>query len=126
MCSSKKTLSIFKRVCKRYGRLRRPRDPRGGLCREARDILFAGVNRGTLSMLASVVGQQQMNNEQNPWANLDATVRTPEAAAGGEAVARGADVRNTPQWNGRNNAWAEWNARDNSRADWSSWGWRRE
>ena len=126
MCSSKKTLSILKRVCKRYGRLRRPRDPRGGLYREARNILFAGVNQGTLSMLASVVVQQQMNNEQNPWANLDATVRTPEAAAGGEAAARGADVRNTPQWNGRNNAWAEWNARDNSRAGWSSWGWRRE
>ena len=126
MCSSKKTLSIFKRVCKRYGRLRTPRDPRGGLYREARNILFAGVNQGTLSMLASAVGQQQMNNEQNPWANLDATVRTPEAAAGGEAAARGADVRNTPQWNGRNNAWAEWNARDNSRAGWSSSGWRRQ
>ena len=106
--------------------MRRPRDPRGGLYREARDILYAGVNRGTLSMLASAVGQQQMNSEQNPWANLDATVRTPEAAAGGEAAARGAGVRNTPQWSGKNNAWAEWNARGNSRAGWSSWGWRRE
>ena len=126
MCSSKKTLSVFKRVCKNYGRLRRPRDPRGGLYTEAKNILFAGVNRGTLSMLASAVGQQQMNSEQNPWANLDATVRTPEAAAGGEAAARGADVRNTPQRNGRTWTWEEWSARDNSKKDWSSWEWRRE
>ena len=126
MCSSKKTLSTFNRVCKRYGRLRRPRDPRGGLYREARNILYGGVVQGTRSMFASALGQQQMNNEQNPWANLDATVRTPEAAAGGEAATRGAGVRNTPQWNGRDNAWAEWNARDNSRAGWSSSGWRRQ
>ena len=124
MCSSKNTLYTFNQICKRYGRLRRPRDPRGGLYREARNILFADVNQGTRSMLASALGQHQMNNEQNPWANLGATVRTPEAAAGGEAVARGAGVRSTPQWNGRNNAWAEWSARDNSWSGWSSWRWR--
>ena len=91
MCSSKKTLSTFNRVCKRYGRLRRPRNPRGGLCREARDILYGGVVQGTRVMLASALGQQQMNNEQNPWTNLDATLRTPAAAAGGEAAAMGAE-----------------------------------
>ena len=104
LCVAPKNV-LFNRVGKRYGRLRRPRGSRGGnKHREARNII----------------------NEQNPWANLDATVRTKEAAAGGEAIARGADVRNTPQWNGRNNAWAEWNARDNSRAGWSSSGWRRQ
>ena len=104
MCGSKKYV-FFNLVGKRYGHLRRPRGSRGGhKHKKARNII----------------------NEQSPWANLDATVRTPEAAAGGEAVARGADVRNTPQWNGRNNAWAEWNARDNSRAGWSSSGWRRQ
>jgi hypothetical protein len=98
MCASKKYV-FFNLVGKRYGHLRRPRGSRGGYKhKKPRNII----------------------NE------LDATVRTPEAAAGGEAVARGADVRNTPQWNGRNNAWAEWNARDNSRAGWSSSGWRRQ
>ena len=116
MCSSKNTLYTFKCVCKSYGLLRKPRDPRGGLYTEAKNILFAGANQGTRSMLASALGQQQMNNEQNPWANLDATAKTPEAAAGGEAAAKGADVRNAPQWNGRDNAWAEWSAKDNSRA----------
>jgi hypothetical protein len=32
-----------------------------------------------------------MNNEQNPWGNLDATLGTPAAAAGGEAAAMGAE-----------------------------------
>ena len=71
--------------------MRRPRNPRGGLYREAMDIVYGGVAQGTRVMLASALGQQQMNNEQNPWANLDATLRTPAAAAGGEAAARGAE-----------------------------------
>ena len=59
--------------------------------REARDILYGGVVQGTRAMLASALGQQHMNNEQNPWGNLGATLRTPAAAAGGEAAAMGAE-----------------------------------
>ena len=71
--------------------MRRPRSARGGLCREARDILYGGVVQGTRVMLASALGQQQMSNEQNPWTNLGATLKTPAAAAGGEAAAKGAE-----------------------------------
>ena len=71
--------------------MRWPRNPKGGLYREARDILYGGVVQGTRAMLASALGQQHMNNEQNPWGNLDATLRTPAAAVGGEAAAMGAE-----------------------------------
>ena len=89
MCSSKKMCRLSIVSGRRYGRLRRPRNPWGGLRREARDILYGGVVQGTRVMLASALGQQQMNNEQNPWTNLDATLRTPAAAVGGQAAAKG-------------------------------------
>ena len=80
-------MSIFNRVCKRYGRLRRPRGSRGGLYKEAKNILSSGVNQGALSMRANAVRQRQMNNEQSAY---DAAMASEAVDAGPAAASAGA------------------------------------
>ena len=104
MCGPKKTLSIFNRVCKRYGRLRRPRGSRGGLYREARNILFSGVNQGTLSMRANAVGQRQMSSEQNA---CDAAMASEAVDAGPAAVAASAGHADASAGNDAAPRWLE-------------------
>ena len=58
-------------VCRRYGRLTKPRGSRGGQYRVAHDILYGGVVQGARSLLHRALVADEYG-DVNAWANVAA------------------------------------------------------